>query len=280
MAYAAFTKPFRLHTDASIFGLGAVLYQEHDGVEKVISYTIQSVSKSESKYPIHKLEFLGLKWAITDQFHKYLNGNTFDIYTDNNPLTYVLSTATLDPTEHRWIAGLANYNFHIHYKSRKSNVEADTLSRIEREKCDEMIQAESIHAVVTAAIAGDLVNIEAVSCGMQVVEPFLPIQSEPMTISKTITWLSDQRHLEERSSEARKVVNADDSSCLTARQLEDKLNPKCMSMQDWIEAQSKDKIIGEVVQLFKSKKLCHCKISKSDNNEIKQFTRQCNRLFF
>ena len=57
---------------------------------------------------------------------------------------------------HRWIAGLANYNFHIHYKPGRSNVEADALSRIDWEKCDETIQADSIQAIVTAAIAGDL----------------------------------------------------------------------------------------------------------------------------
>ena len=45
----------------------------------------------------------------------------------------------------------------------------------------------------------------------------------------------------------------DHSGCLTARQLEDKLNPKCMSIQDLAEAQSKDKIIGKIIQLFKSK---------------------------
>ena len=54
-----------------------------------------------------------LKWEITDQFHKYLYGNTFNryFYTDDNPLTYVQSTAKLDAMGHRWIAGLANYNF-------------------------------------------------------------------------------------------------------------------------------------------------------------------------
>ena len=47
-------------------GLGAVLYQKQDGVKKVISYASQSLTKSEAKYPVHKLEFLCLKWAITD----------------------------------------------------------------------------------------------------------------------------------------------------------------------------------------------------------------------
>ena len=45
----------------------------------------------------------------------------------NNPLTYVLTTAKLDAMGHRWVAGLANYHFHIQYKSGKSNVEADAL---------------------------------------------------------------------------------------------------------------------------------------------------------
>ena len=52
------------------------------------------------------------------------------MYTDNNPLTYILTTAKLDATGQRWVASLANYNFKIFYKSGKLNVEADALSRI------------------------------------------------------------------------------------------------------------------------------------------------------
>ena len=129
LTYADFTKPFKLHTDASVLGLGAVLYQIHEGIEKVISYASRSLTQSETKYPVPKLEFLGLKWAITEQFHEYLYGNIFDIYTDNNPLTYVLMTAKLDAVGHRWVASFANYNFHLHYHSGRSNVEADALSR-------------------------------------------------------------------------------------------------------------------------------------------------------
>ena len=93
LAYADFGKPFKLHTTASVLGLGAVLYQVQDGVEKVISYASRSLTKSETKYLVHKLEFLCLKWAITEQIREYLYGNTFSVYTDNNPLTYVLTTA-------------------------------------------------------------------------------------------------------------------------------------------------------------------------------------------
>ena len=100
LVFPDFGKPFKLHTVASVLGPGAVLYQLHDGAEKVISYASRSATKPETKNPVYKLEFLCLKWAITEQFHEYLYGNTFDVYTDNNPLTYVLTTAKLDAMGH------------------------------------------------------------------------------------------------------------------------------------------------------------------------------------
>ena len=61
LAYADFTKPFELHIDASTVGLGAVLYQVIDGAKKVIAYASISLSKSEERYPAHKLEFFVFK---------------------------------------------------------------------------------------------------------------------------------------------------------------------------------------------------------------------------
>ena len=108
-----------MHTDSSLEGLGAVLYQNTEWcLKRVIAYVSRNLNKSEMNYPVHKLEFLALKWAVTDKFHDYLyGGNTFEVYTDNNPLTYVLSTAKLDACSDRWVARLANYNFNIHYRS-------------------------------------------------------------------------------------------------------------------------------------------------------------------
>ena len=132
LAYPNYKLPFILHTDSSLEGLGAVLYQVQNGVKRVIAYASRSGNKTEMNYPVHKLELLALKWAITDKFHDYLyGGNTFDVYTDNNPLTYVLSTAKLDACSHRWVARLANYNFNIHYRSGVTNVDADALSCIQ-----------------------------------------------------------------------------------------------------------------------------------------------------
>ena len=85
--------------------------------------------------------------------------------------------------------------FIIHYKSGEGNVEADVLSRIDWEKCDETIQANSIQAIVAAAVAADVANIEAVSCSVQAIELFLLIPCDAIAIIKAITRLSDQRHI-------------------------------------------------------------------------------------
>ena len=61
LAYADFTQPFKFHTDTCGSGLGAVLYQTHkDGTDAVIAYGSRSLTKNESHYPAHKLEFLAL----------------------------------------------------------------------------------------------------------------------------------------------------------------------------------------------------------------------------
>ena len=131
LACANYKKPFKLYTDASENRLGAVLYQKQDdGMDCVIAYASQTLSKSEKNYDAHKLEFLALKWSVTERFHEYLYGGEFKVYMDNNPLTYILTTAKLDVTGQRWVASLANYNFMIFYRSGKFNEEADALSRI------------------------------------------------------------------------------------------------------------------------------------------------------
>uniref|UniRef100_A0A3B1JFH0 Gypsy retrotransposon integrase-like protein 1 n=1 Tax=Astyanax mexicanus TaxID=7994 RepID=A0A3B1JFH0_ASTMX len=128
----AFANPklsYILHTDASQSGLGAALYQEQEGKLRVIAYASRGLSKSEQNYPAHKLEYLALKWAVCEKFSDYLYGSDFTVLTDNNPLTYVLTSAKLDAAGHRWLAALSAYRFNIKYRAGSTNKDADGLSR-------------------------------------------------------------------------------------------------------------------------------------------------------
>ena len=102
LSFPDFNKPFLLETDASGRGLGAVLSQkQEDGQYHPIAYASCVVNETEQRYHSNKQEFLALKWAAMEQFHEYLspygkNRNEFVVHTDNNPLTYIFSSADLD----------------------------------------------------------------------------------------------------------------------------------------------------------------------------------------
>ena len=197
LAYPNYQLPFILHTDSSTDGLGAVLYQKQDGKQRVIAYASRSVSKAESNYPAHKLEFLALKWAVCEKFHEYLYGSKpFEVYTDNNPLTYVLTSAKLDACGQRWVAKLANYNFSIKYRCGVSNTEADALSRIKwPEALSEMMNTDNgcmdthvINAVLTGAVTKSSL-IESVSCSAGII----PTELDQNDKLSNINWMKEQR---------------------------------------------------------------------------------------
>lgn len=155
LAYPNFELPFVLHTDASEQGLGAVLYQQQEGQLRVISYGSRTLTPAERSYRLHsgKLEFLALKWAVCEKFRDYLfYAPHFTVFTDNNPLTYVLRTAKLNAVGHRWVGELADFRFDIRYRPGKVNMDADMLSRcpLDIDKfitaCTEVLTEEVVRA--------------------------------------------------------------------------------------------------------------------------------------
>ncbi|RXN18313.1 Transposon Ty3-I Gag-Pol poly [Labeo rohita] len=131
LAYADFTKPFVLDIDASHTGLGAVLSQEDGGKLRPVAYASRGLREPErnmDNYSTMKLEFLALKWAVTEKFRDYLIGNKFTVFTDNNPLSHV-KTAKLGAVEQRWASQLAMFDFEIVYRPGRKNGNADALSR-------------------------------------------------------------------------------------------------------------------------------------------------------
>ena len=146
LSFPDFNKPFLLETDAFGRGLGTVLSQKQaDGRYHPIAYASHVMNETEQRYHSNKQEFLALKWAITEQFHEYLspygkNRNEFVVCTDNNPLTYIFSSANLDAAGQRWVAHLVSYNFSLEYQKGKDNMVADFLSQMNERLPDEKVQ--------------------------------------------------------------------------------------------------------------------------------------------
>ena len=133
LAFADYEKPFILETDASKEALGAVLYQKQtDGTTRPVAFGSRTTNAAEKNYHSSKLEFLALKWAVSDEFKDYLILQPFEVRTDNNPLTYIFTSPHLDAVGHRWVQQLAGFNFTLKYIKGRNNGAADGMSRIKR----------------------------------------------------------------------------------------------------------------------------------------------------
>ena len=131
LGYPDFDLPFIVEVDASLDGLGAVLMQKQEDKSVVIAYASRKLKVNErnmKNYSSQKLEFLALYWAVTKKFRDYLYGTEFTVLTDNNPLSYILC-GKKSVSEMSWIAELADFDIKIQYRSGKTNVRADFLSR-------------------------------------------------------------------------------------------------------------------------------------------------------
>ena len=95
----------------------------------------------QSAIILHTREFLAFKWAVLDKFKNYLCQQDFTVYTDNNPVTYVLTSAKLDATGHHWFASLAAFHFDTKYRPGRNNADADALNRLPATITSESVQA-------------------------------------------------------------------------------------------------------------------------------------------
>ena len=177
-AFPDFDKPFLLEMDASGKGLGAVLSQKQaEGWYHPIAYASRVINETKQRYHSNKQEFLTLKWAVTEQFHEYLlpygkNRNEFVVHTDNNPLTYIFSSANLDAAGQRWVARLASYNFSLEYQKGKDNTVANFLSWMNECLPEEEVQEylnKILYPGVKAVLDNAIMPIE--ECAEQGVRP-------------------------------------------------------------------------------------------------------------
>ena len=156
LVFTDYTKDFLLETDASRGGLGTVVSQkQEDGQLHLVAYGSWALTTHEKNYHSTKLEFLALKWAVAEHFKEYLLYQHFLVKTDNNPLTYIMTTPNLDATGHQWVGALAKYDFRLEYQKGWDNAVADALSQVTT-----CLELETVQAVLDGATMGTSQRVE------------------------------------------------------------------------------------------------------------------------
>ena len=160
------------------------------------------------------------------------------MYTDNNLLTYVLTTAKLDAASHCWVTSLANYNFRLHYQAGKTNIDADALFRVSWPECmpDNLgtslkVTAAAVRAIQEATLEKPVSPIEAYSYDLHVVGAIQDIQQVGQ-----------------------------------------------MTLDDWHQAQEVDPVLGIIMKRLREGTLEQDWFKKTDSPELSQYRREQNNL--
>lgn len=128
LIFPNFNDVFRLETDASDEGLGAVLSQKREDAWRPIAYWSRHLASAERKYSTTEKEALAIVLAV-EHFRMYLYGQEFVVVTDHQPLKWLMTIKEPQPRVARWIVRLSEYQFTIEYRPGSVNGNADALSR-------------------------------------------------------------------------------------------------------------------------------------------------------
>ncbi|XP_066518865.1 uncharacterized protein [Hoplias malabaricus] len=124
-----FNRPFRVQTDASERGLGAVLVQDFNGEEHPVLYISRKLTPPEQRYAALEREALAIKWAI-EELRFYLTGRPFILVTDHAPLQWLARAKDSNPRVTRWFLSLQDFSFRVQHRAGVLHGNADALSRL------------------------------------------------------------------------------------------------------------------------------------------------------
>uniref|UniRef100_A0A1A8C4P7 Reverse transcriptase RNase H-like domain-containing protein n=1 Tax=Nothobranchius kadleci TaxID=1051664 RepID=A0A1A8C4P7_NOTKA len=117
-----------LDTDVSDAGIGAVLSQMQQGVERVLAYGSRKLAKTEQNYSTTRHEFLAIV-DFTCHFRQYLLGRPFKVNTDHGSLRWLTKMKEPEGQLARWLEKLAEYDFEIVHRPGRVHTNADSHSR-------------------------------------------------------------------------------------------------------------------------------------------------------
>ena len=144
--------PLKLDTDASNYGVGAVISHVFpNGEERPIAFASRTLNKSECNYAQIEKEALSIIFGIK-KFHQYLYGRKFLLVTDHKPLVSLLGPKAGIPTlaaarMQRWALLLSAYQYDIVYRSTNKHANADCLSRLPLQNVDRATEVDEVKMI-------------------------------------------------------------------------------------------------------------------------------------
>lgn len=156
------TLPVIVATDASAYGLGAVLQQVEGSHVRTVAFASRTLTETERKYSAGEREALACLWAC-EKWHVYLWGRSFTLLTDHQALVALLSSRSTGQRPlriARWTTRLLRYNFKIQYRSGAHNQVADALSRLPVPDTEGGFQVdEEVVSLVTSSVHRDNLHV-------------------------------------------------------------------------------------------------------------------------
>ena len=153
LAYPDFARPFRVTTDASGTGLGAVLSQaSDDGLHHPVSFISRTLNAAERNYSVSEQECLGVVWAIR-KFRPYVFATQFEVVTDHAALRWLRSIRDPRGRLGRWSLELQDCDFEVIHRPGSTNVVADALSRLPRDPAEHGKTVAPVDVVTAPIVA-------------------------------------------------------------------------------------------------------------------------------
>ena len=125
-----FDKPFKLRTDASQLGTGAVLFQiDEEGNEHPVAYYSKKFSPHQRHFSTVEKEAFAIISSLKHFEYYVQNGLQIEVFTDHNPLVFLQKMKNENQRLLRWSLQLQEFNIVIRHIPGSQNVIADCLSR-------------------------------------------------------------------------------------------------------------------------------------------------------
>jgi len=124
-----YARSFIVRSDASNFAVAATLSQlDAEGIEYPIAFASAKLTESQVRMSVIEKEAFAVVFALS-KFDIYLFGSKIDLYTDHDPLKFIINSLSSSAKLTRWSLFLSKFDITIHHIRGVDNIVSDALTR-------------------------------------------------------------------------------------------------------------------------------------------------------